>query len=88
MGMMKYLAPAIFASFFAIAPASAMPASSTTGLDRADASSIVHVQITAMDIIIAGRAVRSIGPVAVTRRLHAAITAMVHVRTIGVPGAA
>jgi len=44
MKMMKYLAPALFASFFAIAPASAMPASSTTGLDRAAASSIVHVQ--------------------------------------------
>jgi hypothetical protein len=44
MKMMKYLAPAIFASFFAIAPASAMPASPTTGLDRAAASSIVHVQ--------------------------------------------
>jgi len=44
MKMMKYLAPAIFASFFAIAPASAMPMSPTTGLDKADASSIVHVQ--------------------------------------------
>ncbi|CEG07850.1 hypothetical protein BN961_01256 [Afipia felis] len=44
MKMMKYLAPAIFASFVAIAPASAMPTSSTTGLDRADVSSIVQVQ--------------------------------------------
>ena len=44
MKMTKYLAPAIFASFFAIAPASAMPMSPTTGLDRADASSIVHVR--------------------------------------------
>ncbi|CAM5377318.1 putative protein OS=Afipia felis OX=1035 GN=NCTC12722_01997 PE=4 SV=1 [Afipia felis] len=42
--MMKYLAPAIFASFFALAPASAMPGASTTGLDRADASSLVQVQ--------------------------------------------
>lgn len=44
MKMMKYLAPALFASFFALAPASAMPASSTAGLSGADASSIVHVQ--------------------------------------------
>jgi hypothetical protein len=44
MKMMKYLASAIFASFFAIAPASAMPGASTTGLDRADASSLVQVQ--------------------------------------------
>ncbi|ACI93041.1 hypothetical protein OCAR_5920 [Afipia carboxidovorans OM5] len=44
MKIMKCLAPALFLSFFAMTPASALPASPAAGLDTVTASNLVQVQ--------------------------------------------
>jgi hypothetical protein len=44
MKMMKYLAPALFLSFFAMTPALALPASPVSGADTVTASEIIQVR--------------------------------------------